>query len=734
MADNIVPASDLPDELIPAQSGALVPDSDMPAQPSALEQAKTALEQTASGATLGASKVLETHGIPSLGIPPITTPEAIKERETNYPGTALASNVLGTSAMIYGTGGLGALGEAGTVAGRIGLAGLEGAGIGGVNQATDDWSQNKPLDAQRIAAASGLGALWGLGGSALVEGVSSRLYGAPEIGRTLSDEELPLPNGPNSGTPPGAPPLPPDGEPYIPKGYPKSEVPGQVASGNSQPVSTTEDAIERNTKFAEAGGNQNRPSAPVVNDALDGVNMVDPNTGISYNPRDMGGFGQMQLESVNTTDPTGGEWGVEREKSSKMGDAIRGTEAAQKQIALNQLDGTIDGLAPSRQVTSDSYDGGKDAIESLGKTYQNNAKAESQAFESLKTAPPLSGNLASDIVDRITNIPDIGGKIANMIEEWNPDSGFGVKEYNPAWGIDRATYNSVKEMLDGAQRTDTPNTLESLWNLRKGLDQNIDMSVRGKAPEEIGSIKKALMDQMIESSGNPALRDSFKRYAINEEFRSNIERAIGASLKPENGELIKAKPEKILKNLFSNTATIQNLQKYLQPEDYNHLLANYIKSVKGQFSPDGVFSSAKFGTWLHNNRINLDMAFQDNPGELKHIQDLNTVMRYLPDAKTLAQRGLRSHFFERLGNVIKNASLYPPDAMKEIGGHLLGETRTALAERAQNARINARLAKSAAQTQATESLQDKAIETNSKIEKGIRSLFSGASATSRRDH
>src|ERR1700679_2894374 len=128
---------------------------------SATEQAKTALEQAVSGATLGASKVLETHGIPALGIPAITTPEAIAGRESANPVTAGASNIAGTAATILGTGGLGGLAEGAGAAARVGLGALEGAGIGAVTTATDNWSQNKPLDAQKIAANAGLGALLG---------------------------------------------------------------------------------------------------------------------------------------------------------------------------------------------------------------------------------------------------------------------------------------------------------------------------------------------------------------------------------------------------------------------------------------------------------------------------------------------------------------------------------------------------------------------------------------------
>ena len=142
------------------------------------QQAKTVIEQGLSGATLGLSKVIETQGIPQMGIPPITTPEEVAAREEANPGFAIASNIVGTGAGLSATGGLGAVIKGATIPARIATAALEGAVIGGANQATDDWSQNKPLDAQRIAGAAGLGALLGGVGTGIIEGIAYKL-GSP---------------------------------------------------------------------------------------------------------------------------------------------------------------------------------------------------------------------------------------------------------------------------------------------------------------------------------------------------------------------------------------------------------------------------------------------------------------------------------------------------------------------------------------------------------------------------
>lgn len=168
-------------------------DSETYGSPS--EMAKTALEQGISGLTLGASKVLETHGIPGV-MGPLTTPEAIAAREQANPITATLSNIGGTTALIAGTGGLGGAGVSANALGRIGVGALEAGGIGGISQATEDWSQNKALDAQKIAASAGLGALLGVAGSSLVEGLKYKL-GTPlaKSADSAIDDILKAPEG-----------------------------------------------------------------------------------------------------------------------------------------------------------------------------------------------------------------------------------------------------------------------------------------------------------------------------------------------------------------------------------------------------------------------------------------------------------------------------------------------------------------------------------------------------------
>ena len=178
----------------PAQAGPdFIPDdqfvSDEDKHGTALEQLKTVGEGLASGATLGLSKVAETK---LLGV----KPEDIAGREEANPWESGISQVGGAVAGLLGSeellapikgaqllgkgaqAGAEALGLGKVGAGIVG-AGAEGAAIAGANQATDDWSQNKPLDAGKIAASAGWGLLLGGGGAGLMEGASTISKASP---------------------------------------------------------------------------------------------------------------------------------------------------------------------------------------------------------------------------------------------------------------------------------------------------------------------------------------------------------------------------------------------------------------------------------------------------------------------------------------------------------------------------------------------------------------------------
>lgn len=153
------------------------------------QQAIAGLEGVARGASLGASDYLE----PKLFG---TTKEDIKGRMQANPATSFAGTALGGAGLIGATGGLGALGEA--AAGGAGLGasllstGAEGALFGAGTAVSDAALGDPNLNAQKVLADVGMGAVLGIGAGALGSGLKSLVgkFGGAKgsIAETLAGE------------------------------------------------------------------------------------------------------------------------------------------------------------------------------------------------------------------------------------------------------------------------------------------------------------------------------------------------------------------------------------------------------------------------------------------------------------------------------------------------------------------------------------------------------------------
>lgn len=639
------------------------------------EIAKTAIEQGLSGATLGASKVLETH---LLGV----KPEAIEARAAANPITSAVSNIAGTGALIAGTGGLGGIAEGAGLGARVGLGAAEGAGIGGITQANDDWSQNKPLDAQKIVASAGIGALLGTGGTLLGQAVSSKLAPKPlaQVPNAIQDQAN-------------------DVSQNIAKASAAAADAPQEFKG-VQP-DTLEKIAERVNKAKQDNTAVSLPEQSELGDALSRVSMENP-------------VGSVQFQSLENQEARDI---YQTLKEAPGNSDIKDYEALQKNELLKKASETIQDISPGSEPISDAYQGGKEAIDAFTNQYQTEKNALSPVFKELKNLP-IQGDILSDAIVHMTQaVPGI----ANMFDTTGAE--IAIRPYKTAWGIDKATYNAVKEAVDSLKGED--DSLETLWNVRKGMDQHIDVLAQGQAPSEIRALKASLMSQMENATGNPTIRDTFKRYAINEQQRQVIEKSFGASVgSPEFGQISKVKPELIGDKIFGNTATVQAAKNILPPEQFQRILSNWLAEGKAAATDKGAFSSNKFASFLRRNQDALNIAFQDRPQQFQRLKDLTTIMRILPDAPSVNPSGTAKTLYRLIDQV--------------GGGHTHNLTweglvakagqkvTNSIAGRLKRRDFNNFVSKQALQNSQASSLKSQVQKISDRIDSGIRTIFLGA--------
>lgn len=407
-----------------------------------------------------------------------------------------------------------------------------------------------------------------------------------------------------------------------------------------------------------------------------------------------------------------------KETPGETGDTLRNHEALQKSELVGKTEKTIKDLSPAAEPTSDAVEGGTRAVKAFTDQYEAEKKILSPIFEELETK--IIGTPTEIRNGVISKMTDAVPGVAKMIKI--KDGKLIIQKYKTGWGLDKSTYNAVKEALDSLQGRSR--NFEYLANIRRGLDQHVDVLTHGQAPGQIRALKAAIMDYMQDAvqeiTPNIKVRDTFKRWAINEQERTVIENAFGAGVgAQEFGQISKIKPEMIGDKIFANTANVQAAKKILSPEKFNEILANWLAEAKQAATDKGEFSSNKFASFLRKNHDSLGIAFKDNPGALQRLHDLTTIMRILPDAASVNPSGTAKTLYGMLKGMKFHditwegmLAAIPKKIMEKIG------------EQQQYLNLENELLGKAAQVEGLSTIERAANKTKNFIRRGVDAIFS----------
>lgn len=650
------------------------------------QQAIAGAEGLARGVSIGGSDWAER----ALGVPA----EDIAGRARVNPMTSGIGNIIGTGAIIYGTGGLaapieGAIGAT-TAGAKIGTAalgmGIEGGLLSGAQTAISDSALGDPsLNAQKIATSAGLGFLFGAGAGAISRGLQlSGVFRA----REASSGEI---KGPGSL------------EEHI-QGSPE----GTIVEDTNVPKygidkTSLEDMAARNKDASYRGESVDLPEGRALEEAASRVELDNP-------------VHKLQSDSLANAEARD-LYRTAKEMPGEEGEILRNHEALQKQELNKRTDNSIKEIAPEHEPIADATKGGEHAVDAFTEQYRSEKKKLAPLFEELKTLEQGEGSdhLAPVIENFVQKLPEV----SNMFELSAAEETAGIKPYQSKMGIDKSTYTAVKEAVESLKE---PVTAQDLVNIRKGLSQNIDLTSAGEAAGQIRSLKAGMMDyiqghidNLADLSDNPIkIRDIMKRYAINEQERGVIEKTFGASVgSPEYGVLSRVKPEQVGDKIFSNTANIKAARNILGDKKFNEVLANYLAEQREKFTVDGVFSSNKFGSFLKRNAAELREAFAKSPDKLQKIKDYNTISRILPDAKSINPSGTAKTLF---GTLKAHSLLDFASNIKEFGGDKFKEILM-------RKELNEYLKGESSKINSLRTIKNSADKVTEKIESAAKSIF-----------
>lgn len=639
------------------------------------QHAIAGLESLARGATLGTSDWAETK----LGL---STPEAIKARKEFYPGTDLIGQTLGTTALMGLTGGLAAPVELAAGArgvGALGSAalgfGAEGALISGGNIVSDAALGDPNLNAQKVLSHLGFGTALGAG-----LGVFSKALGAlPALMR---------------------------------KAAPATETaiaPSEAATDAlilDAPVvgvkpTSFEDMAKKVEEAVKYGGETTELTQKVsLLDAASRVEMQHP-------------IHPLQVESLSDQ-AARDAFKTALEMPGKEGNAARGYETLQKNELVHKLNSAIDLLSPHQKPIADAVKGGERAIEAFTEQYQAEKNALTPLFDELNRVD-LENNV-NHLPGVIEKLTDAVPGVARMFD--TEASGIKIKPYSTAWGIDQSTYTAVKQAVNALE--ENPASFRELMNIREGMSQNVNVLDQGRAPSQIRALKAAMMDYVQDAVQKVVpdiqVREAFKRYAINEQQRTVIEKAFGASVgHPEFGQISKIKPEMIGDKIFGNTANVRAAKAILEPEKFNEILANWLSELKTKATDNGKFSSNKFNNLLRTNQDALNVAFEDTPQLLQRVKDVTTMMRILPDSASINPSGTA----KTIVNALVKGGL---DPMKHVGS-MLEAGKGYLENKKMLAELNQHLAGKKDQAIQLKSMYGVIKKTTDQIQSAAKSIF-----------
>jgi hypothetical protein len=675
------------------------------------EQAKALLHSTESGFTLGGSDVAQKYLLPKILPESLrTTPEELASEQKQFPITSLAGNMIGSTGLIAATGGLGAVAKAGqtvglaakalglgnlaekaVIAGKV-AAGLgEGAILSAGNVASEAALGDPDMNMQKALSHIGWGTL--IGGSIPIVGKGlSNVWGKfKSLGNFATDTEA---QAAKLGSP---------GSTETTEGVPIPPVAEAPRAAGIQP--TTIEDIQAKVNAAKTDGiSLELPQKAELLDAVSRVPMKYP-----VNP--------LQLESLS--DQTSrNAYNVAKEIGGKEGEALNAYEQLQKiDDLIPQTEKTIQSLAPEAELTPDAYKGGTRANEIFTDKYQSLKNEEGPKIGTFRA---LSGEGFDHQVGVVNALSEKLPGLSQMFDS-NGEK-LAIRPYSTSMSITHGTYSAVKEAFNSLE--ENPQKFDSLFNIRDGLSEHVNLLTSGKTQSQIMALKSGFMDymqNMIDKSGLPELRDTMRKYAINEAQKGVIEKNFGASVgAPEFGQISKIKPENIGDNIFRNTATTQAAKNILGDKEFGEILGNWLTENKAKVTDKGAFSSNKWASFLKRNQDSLNIAFKDKPEMLQALRDHATIMRILPDAPSINPSGTA----KTLLGIVKGLKGKGVGELAMAGAEYLGEhTIGKIQKQVDLANLNNKLAGRAGNDSVINGIKKIADKATDKISSAASSVF-----------
>lgn len=309
-------------------------------------------------------------------------------------------------------------------------------------------------------------------------------------------------------------------------------------------------------------------------------------------------------------------------------------EAIQKAEGANKLlPKFIQEISPEAKLADNAAEAGRNAVKIIEDQISAKKKELAPVFKQID-------NIKADKIetpdrlwqDLFNDLPE-----AREVVQLNLEKGrFFLKPFDATLGITKETHSELKNLVAALNKDDL--TLGGIRNVRKIMGARVNFLTDPETSRQLSTIRKSMMNFLQEEVEkripDVKVRDTFKRYAINEENKAFLERDVLRGRLGDKVELGKGiSYEDVLPQFFQNSDTVRAAREVLGVKKFDELSANYLKFLSDKATdPTKGFSSNKMATALKLKDPELIEALSQHPESYKKIKAIIDKLRLSQDA------------------------------------------------------------------------------------------------------
>ncbi len=271
-------------------------------------------------------------------------------------------------------------------------------------------------------------------------------------------------------------------------------------------------------------------------------------------------------------------------------------------------------------------DSGSDLINTVKDKYSAEKEALGPIFQDLKKSnTQISPQESADLIYQIGE----NSKVGKLLEVDQTTGKFKLKNNTPRTGVSDQEHKIISRLVDDLN---DGMTFEEIQNAREFLRKGIDPA-NPKVTEEISKVRSVLLGQLENLAGKygPQVKDTFKRYAINERTRESIEQIIGGKIESLDA-MYSANPDKVVGKIFSNPNHAEIVKSYVGPEKFSEMVQAYVNNgISKSFDSTKGFLPHNLKSWVAKNDAFLNAYLPETKERLSALADYGFMARRFLD-------------------------------------------------------------------------------------------------------